>query len=61
LGTETWHEERKRLVDLLHAVERGDVTHIDQDGMRQLQAANPENVRLLEQRLAKLNARLGEE
>lgn len=58
---ESWHEERKRLVELLRAIETGEITHIDKDGLRELQAANSENVRLLEQRLAKLNARLGEQ
>ena len=61
MGTETWHEERNRLVQLLQAVESGAVTHIDQDGLSQLQATSAENVRLLRQRLAKLNARLGDE
>lgn len=61
MSTETWHEERKRLVELLRAIETGEITHIDKDGLRELQAANSENVRLLEQRLAKLNARLGEQ
>ena len=61
MSTETWHEERKRLVDLHRAIETGEITHIDKDGLRELQAANSENVRLLEQRLAKLNSRLGEQ
>jgi len=38
----------------------GDITHIDEDGLRQLQATNADNVSFLKQRLAKLNARLGE-
>jgi hypothetical protein len=59
--SETWHQERIRLVQLLHGIETGSVTHVDQDGLRELQAASPENVSLLKQRLAKLNARLGEE
>lgn len=61
MPAETWHEERNRLVQLLKAVESGKITHIDEDGLRQLQATNAENVRLLKQRLAKLNARLGDE
>jgi hypothetical protein len=59
VSSETWHEERNRLVQLLRAIERGDITHIDEDGLRQLQAANAENVTVLRQRLAKLNDRLG--
>ena len=58
---ESWHEERKRLVQLLQAVESGQITHIDQDGLRPLQATAAENVHLLKQRLAKLNGRLGSE
>jgi hypothetical protein len=59
VSAETWHEERERLVRLLKAIESGDVTHIDQEGLRQLQATNPENVVVLKERLAKLNSRLG--
>lgn len=59
MSAETWHEERERLVRLLKAIESGDVTHIDQEGLRQLQATNPENVVILKERLAKLNSRLG--
>jgi len=59
--TESWHEERDRLVQLLHAIETGKVTHIDEEDLRQLQATNPENIALLRERLAKLNIRLGDE
>jgi len=57
---ESWHEERDRLVLLLRAIESGKVTHIDEDDLRQLQAANPENIAALKERLANLNARLGD-
>ena len=60
MSAENWHEERDRLVQLLRAIEAGEITHIDEEGLRQLQAANPENVAVLKARLAKLNARLGE-
>ena len=60
MSAENWHEERDRLVQLLDAIEAGDVSHIDQDHLRQLQATNPKNVAMLRDRLAKLNARLGE-
>jgi hypothetical protein len=60
VSAETWHQERDRLVQLLGAIESGDVTHIDEDGLRQLQAANPENVGSLKQRLVQLNSRLGD-
>ena len=60
MSAENWHEERDRLVLLLKAIESGKVTHIDEDDLRQLQAANPENVAVLKERLQKLNARLGD-
>jgi hypothetical protein len=59
-SAETWHEERDRLVRLLKAIESGEVTHIDEEDMRQLQATTPDNVAALKQRLAELNARLGQ-
>ena len=59
--SESWHEERDRLVQLLEGIETGKVTHIDEDDLRQLQATNPENIALLKERLAKLNIRLGDE
>lgn len=60
MSAENWHEERDRLVQLLRAIETGEVTHIDEEGLRQLQATNPENIAELKVRLAKLNARLGD-
>ena len=60
MSAETWHEERNRLVQLLEAIETGEITHVDEDGLRQLQATNVKNVGLLKQRLAKLNAWLGD-
>ena len=61
MGTENWHEERDRLVKLLEGVESGEITHIDEEDLRQLQATNPENIAVLKERLAKLNARLGDD
>lgn len=58
--SENWHEERDRLVLLIEAVENGDVTHIDQGQLRQLQETNPHNVAMLKSRLATLNARLSD-
>ena len=57
--SENWREERDRLVQLLRAIESGKVTHIDEGDQRQLQAASPENIELLKQRLKELNDRLG--
>lgn len=59
--SENWHEERDRLVQLLKGIESGKVTHIDEDELRQLQATSPENVAVVKDRLAKLNARLGQD
>jgi len=59
VSSENWHEERDRLVQLIEGIESGTITHIDEKDLRELQATNPENVALLKERLAKLNARLG--
>ena len=59
MSAENWREERDRLVQLLEAIESGKVAHIDEEDLRQLQPTNPENIALLRERLAKLNARLG--
>jgi hypothetical protein len=56
--SESWHEERDRLVKLLKAIESGDVTHVDEDGLRQLQATNPDNIAWIRSRIAELNQRL---
>ena len=58
--TENWHEERDRLIELLEAIDSGKITRIDEADLRQLQVANPKNIALLRERLAKLNARLGD-
>jgi len=60
VSAENWHEERDRLVELLQAIESGKVTHIDEDNLRQLQPTSPENIALLKERIAQLNARLGD-
>ena len=57
---ENWHEERDRLIQLLKAVDAGEITHIDEAELRELQATTPENIAKLRARLAKLNARLGD-
>ena len=58
--SENWHEERDRLLQLLEGIEAGKITHIEQEYLGQFQAANPKNVAVLKERLAKLNARLGQ-
>lgn len=59
MSAENWHEERDRLVQLLEGIESGKITHVDEAGLRELRATSPENVAVLKERLAKLNARLG--
>ncbi len=60
MSAENWHEERNRTVELLEAIESGKVTHIDEENLRQLAPINPKNIALLRERLAQLNARLGD-
>jgi len=60
VSAENWHEERDRLVQLLEAIESGKITHVDEEDLRQLQATNPNNIAELKERLAQLNARLGD-
>lgn len=57
--SESWHEERDRLVKLLKGIETGKITHVDENGLRQLQATNPENIEWIKERIAELNRRLG--
>jgi hypothetical protein len=61
LSAENWHEERDRLIRLLEAVQSGKITHIDEAELRELQATSPANIELLKERLAALNARLGDQ
>lgn len=61
MSGETWHEERDRIMLLLKAIESGAVTHVDEENLRQLRAVSPHNFALLNERLANLNARLGDE
>jgi hypothetical protein len=46
-------------VQLLKAIESGEITHVDEEDLRQLQATSPENIARLKERLARLNALLG--
>jgi hypothetical protein len=61
VSAENWHEERDRLVQLLEGIESGKITHIDEEDLRQLQATSPQNIAVLKERLAQLNARLGDD
>lgn len=61
MNSENWHQERDRLVQLLQAIECGNITHVDEDDLRELQATSPENIAVLKQRLAQLNARIGDQ
>jgi protein involved in temperature-dependent protein secretion len=60
VSAENWHEERDRLMELLEAIESGRITHIDEADLRQLQSTSPKNIAALKERLAQLNARLGD-
>ena len=60
MNNETWRQERDRLVELLKGIESGKVTHVDEEDERQLQATTPGNILALKDRLAQLNARLGD-
>lgn len=55
MSAENWHEERDRLVQLLQGIESGEITHVNEDDSRELQATSPENIAVLKE----LNARLG--
>ena len=61
MSAKNWHEERDRLIRLLEAVQSGKITHIDEAELRELQATSPANIELLKERLAALNARLGDQ
>jgi PHD/YefM family antitoxin component YafN of YafNO toxin-antitoxin module len=61
VSAENWHEERDRLVQLLKGIESGKIAFIDEEDLRELQATSPENVAALRERLAQLNARLGDD
>lgn len=57
--SESWHEERDRLINLLKGIRNGKITHVDTDGLRELQATTPQTVNWIEARIAELNRRLG--
>lgn len=59
MTSENWHEERDRLVELLAGIESDRITHIEVDNLRQSRATSPQNIAVLRERLAELNARLG--
>ena len=58
--TESWREERDRLVELLKGIESGKITHVDEDDLRELQDTSPDNIAVLKGRVAQLNVRLGQ-
>ena len=59
VSTENWTEERTRIVKLLEAIDSGEITHVDEEDFRQLQPTSEDNIAVLRERLAQLNARLG--
>jgi hypothetical protein len=60
VSTENWTEERERLLRLLEAIEAGNITHVDHEGLDQLRPTHEKNIAALQARLAELNTRLGE-
>jgi hypothetical protein len=60
MSTENWAEERDRLSKLLEAIDGGRITHIDEEGVDQLQPTTETNVAALRARLTELNTRLGQ-
>jgi hypothetical protein len=60
VSTENWTEERERLVRLLEAIDAGNITHVDEEGLDQLRPTNEKNLQELRARLTELNTRLGE-
>ena len=59
--SENWREERDRLIGLIQSIESGETTHLDDSTKRELQAATPDSLALLKERLATLNSRLGDD
>ena len=59
VSAENWHEERDRLVQLLRGIESRQITHPDEENLRELEATNLENIAALKKRLQQLNRRLG--
>lgn len=60
MSAENWHEERDRLVLLLASIRSGQFTNTEENELRQAGMANKDTVAMLEERLATLNARLGD-
>ncbi|MEO7277917.1 MAG: hypothetical protein ABIW33_07845 [Sphingomicrobium sp.] len=59
MDSENWVEERDRLEKLLDGIEAGEITHVDEQDLRELQATTEGNIAALKARLAELNDRLG--
>ena len=60
MSGENWHEERDRLVLLLAGIRSGQLTNTEENELRQAEMAIKDTVAMLEERLATLNARLGD-
>ena len=61
MSSENWHEERDRLLQLIHGIESGTIKPIGEHDLRRPQATSTEDVAVLKERLAQLNARLGDD
>jgi hypothetical protein len=58
VSSESWTEERDRLVKLLDSVRSGSTTHVNEDRSHQLHPTTAVDITALEERLAELNDRL---
>jgi hypothetical protein len=58
VSTESWTEERDRLVKLLDSVRSGTTTHVNEDRSAELHATTAVDITALEKRLVELNDRL---
>lgn len=59
MSGENWHEERDRLVLLLAGIRSGQLTNTEESKLRQARMVHKDTVAVFEERLATLNARLG--
>ena len=60
MSAENWHEERDRLVLLLAGIRSEQLTNTEATELRQARIVHKDTVAMLEERLATLNARLGD-
>jgi hypothetical protein len=60
MKTENWHEERDRLLALLHRIETGDIVHLASDDAAELRGEpTAETIESVRARIAELESRIG--